>query len=145
MTAVCLGLGLVVDIILRRAEFCRCRAGMVKVTATSVVRKSKGTLKGKDPCPPVVTLSDDRPSSISKAAVKIFAWLGLAMAVKRGVASAGVLTVGSACSGWGSELMALDRLGIKYDARFAAEIDPSVRALGVTFMGLVFFRYRWNF
>lgn len=39
------------------------------------------------------------------------------------------ITIGSACSGWCSELLALQKMGRKYTCCFASDIDPHVKAL----------------
>ena len=41
----------------------------------------------------------------------------------------GTITIGSACSGWSSELFSLDRLGVKYTSCFACDNNPQVKAL----------------
>ena len=43
----------------------------------------------------------------------------------------GTLIVGSACTGLGSELMALDMLGVAYTECFGCELDKKLRALGM--------------
>ena len=48
----------------------------------------------------------------------------------KGKHASGHLSVGSACSGWSSDLMALDMLNISYVSCLAAERDKKVRELG---------------
>ena len=48
----------------------------------------------------------------------------------KGKHASGHLSVGSACSGWSSDLMALDMLNISYVSCLAAELDKKVRELG---------------